>query len=117
MKEANPHLSDDVAKHLTLHGTNWNADGSLIWKFDNYARPFAPYGHNLDDLAEVLARIACPVMLFWGMESRMPDPESDGRAASIKDYRLVRVPQAGHWVHHDRLDIFLKEATAFLAGR
>jgi hypothetical protein len=22
MKEANPHLSDEVARHLTLHGTN-----------------------------------------------------------------------------------------------
>src|SRR5258708_39860737 len=35
MKEANPHLSDEVAQHLTLHGTNWQSDGSLIWKFDN----------------------------------------------------------------------------------
>ncbi len=43
MKEANPHLSDEVARHLTLHGTNWNADGSLSWKFDNYVRRFAPY--------------------------------------------------------------------------
>ena len=41
MKEANPHLSDEVARHLTLHGTNWNADGSLIWKFDNYVRDAA----------------------------------------------------------------------------
>jgi pimeloyl-ACP methyl ester carboxylesterase len=42
MKEANPFLSDQVAEHLTLHGTNWNADGSIIWKFDNYARVFPP---------------------------------------------------------------------------
>ncbi len=41
MKEANPFLSDEVAEHLTLHGTNWNADGSIIWKFDNYARILA----------------------------------------------------------------------------
>jgi len=27
MKEANPFLTDEVAEHLTLHGTNWNADG------------------------------------------------------------------------------------------
>ena len=31
MKAANPFLSDQVAQHLTLHGTNWNADGSIIW--------------------------------------------------------------------------------------
>ena len=57
MKEANPFLSDEVAKHLTLHGTNWNADGSIIWKFDNYARIFAPYGMNMDDAMEVMSRI------------------------------------------------------------
>ncbi len=114
MKEANPHLSDEVARHLTVHGTNWNADGSLIWKFDNYARNFPPYGQNLDDLRSILMEITCPVLLFWGMESWAPDPEVDGRAKAIKNYRLVRVPGAGHWVHHDRLDVFLEETMRFL---
>jgi len=116
MKEANPHLSDEVARHLTVHGTNWNADGSLIWKFDNYARNFPPYGQNLDDMRSILMEITCPVLLFWGMESWAPDPEADGRAKAIKNYRLVRVPRAGHWVHHDRLDVFLEETTHFLTG-
>ena len=114
MKEANPHLSDEVARHLTLHGTNWNADGSLIWKFDNYARIFPPYGHHLEDFRAILGEIACPVLLFWGMESWAQDPETDGRAAMIKNYRLAKVPGAGHWVHHDRLDLFMDETTRFL---
>src|SRR5438132_61344 len=38
MKAKNPRLSDSVARHLTLHGTNWESDGALVWKFDNYAR-------------------------------------------------------------------------------
>ena len=114
MKEANPHLSDDVARHLTLHGTNWNADGSLIWKFDNYARIFPPYGHHIEDFRTVLGEIACPVLLFWGMESWAQDPETDGRASMIKNQRLVKVPGAGHWVHHDRLDLFLEETQRFL---
>jgi pimeloyl-ACP methyl ester carboxylesterase len=114
MKEANPHLPDEVARHLTLHGTNWNADGSLIWKFDNFARPFAPYGHNREDALEVLGQITCRVLLFWGMESWAIDPESDGRVQTIRDYRLVKVPNAGHWVHHDQLDTFLSEASRFL---
>ena len=108
MKEANPHLSDDVARHLTLHGTNWNSDGSLIWKFDNYA------GTRLEDLRAIVGEIACPVLLFSGMESWAPDPAIDGRASVIKNHRLVRVPGAGHWVHHDRLDVFLEETTSFL---
>jgi pimeloyl-ACP methyl ester carboxylesterase len=115
MKEANPHLSDEVARHLTRHGTNWNADGSLIWKFDNFARAFPPYGQNIEDAREVLSQITCSVLLFWGMESWAVDPETDGRAQVIKHHRLVKVPNAGHWVHHDRLDIFLAETTAFLA--
>ena len=114
MKEANPHLSDEVARHLTLHGTNWHADGSLIWKFDNYARIFPPYGQQLDELKEIIGNIACPVLLFRGMESWAPDPEVDGRAKVIRNYRLVNVPRAGHWVHHDRLDIFLEETLKFL---
>lgn len=115
MKEANPFLSDEVAKHLTLHGTNWNADGSIIWKFDNYARIFAPYGMNMDDAMEMLSRIQCPTLLFWGRQSWAQDPEIDGRAAVIPNSRLVKVDHAGHWVHHDQLEIFLRETKSFLA--
>src|SRR5262252_1966254 len=115
MKEANPHLSDEVARHLTLHGTNWNSDGSLIWKFDNFARGFPPYGINIDDAREILSQISCPALLFWGMESWAADPETDGRASVIKNHRLVKVPNAGHWVHHDQLEVFLAETKKFLA--
>jgi pimeloyl-ACP methyl ester carboxylesterase len=48
------------------------------------------------------------------MESWAQDPETDGRAAMIKNHRLVKVPGAGHWVHHDRLDLFLHETERFL---
>lgn len=115
MKEANPFLSDEMARHLTVHGTNWNADGSIIWKFDNYARLFAPYGMNIEDAKEILGHIASPVLLFWGMESRFTDPSIDARAAVIPNHKLVKVPKAGHWVHHDRLDVFLEETRKFLA--
>jgi pimeloyl-ACP methyl ester carboxylesterase len=115
MKEANPFLTDAVAEHLTLHGTNWNADGSIIWKFDNYARIFAPYGLNIDDAKEVLSHITCPTLLFWGRKSWAQDPEIDGRASVIRDHRLIKVDNAGHWVHHDQYDLFLRETKKFLA--
>jgi pimeloyl-ACP methyl ester carboxylesterase len=114
MKEANPHLSDEVARHLTLHGTNWEADGCLVWKFDNYARAFPPYGHRIEDTVELLSQITCPILFFWGLESFLPIPDSDPRKAAIRNSRLIRVAGAGHWVHHDQLELFLKETTAFL---
>ncbi|MCC6389682.1 MAG: alpha/beta hydrolase [Bryobacterales bacterium] len=114
MKEANPHLSDEVARHLTLHGTNWQSDGSLVWKFDNYARIFPPFGHDLDDLKEAMGRITCPVLIFWGNQSWAPDPETDGRTETLHNYKLIRVEGAGHWVHHDQLDLFLRETRRFL---
>lgn len=114
MKDANPHLSDEVARHLTVHGTNWNADGSLSWKFDNYVHSFAPYGHNIDDQRAIYAEITCPVLLVWGRESWLPDPESEDRAAAIRNRQVLKVEGAGHWVHHDRLDLFLEESKRFL---
>jgi pimeloyl-ACP methyl ester carboxylesterase len=115
MKEANPFLTEKVAEHLTLHGTNWNADGSIIWKFDNYARLGAPYGMNLDEATSVMARIMCPVLLFWGRQSFALDPDLAEEAAALKDRTVVKVDHAGHWVHHDQLGIFLEETKRFLA--
>lgn len=114
MKEANPFLTDEVAQHLTLHGTNWNSDGSLVWKFDNFVRNFPPYGMNLAEGASVLANITCPVLLFWGRQSFAQDPEMDPQTAAIKHHKIVKVDQAGHWLHHDQLEVFLRETKAFL---
>jgi len=116
MKEANSHLSDEVAMHLTLHGTNWEPDGSLVWKFDNFARLFPPYGHRMDDSVELFGQITCPVLLFWGLESFLGVPDTDPRRKVIRNCRMVRVENAGHWLHHDQLDLFLRETTEFLRG-
>jgi pimeloyl-ACP methyl ester carboxylesterase len=116
MKEVNPRLSDQVARHLTLHGTNWDSDGSLLWKFDNYARAIAPYGHHMEDAIELFSQITNPVLFFWGLESFLPVPEDDPRYQAVAHRRLIRVPNAGHWVHHDQLQLFLTESTAFLQG-
>jgi len=114
LKQANPHLSDEVARHLTLHGTNWEPDGSLVWKFDHYVRVHSPYGHRMDESVEIYGQISCPVLLFWGLESFLPLPTDDPRRHAIRNCRLVRVANAGHWLHHDQLDLFLREATEHL---
>jgi pimeloyl-ACP methyl ester carboxylesterase len=114
MKEANTRLSDEVARHLTLHGTNWDSDGSLTWKFDNYVRAFSPLIFNVEESAQLYGQITSPTLLFWGLESFAPVPHDDPRVKAIRDCRLITVPKAGHWVHHDQLELFLKETKEFL---
>ncbi|MBM4255589.1 MAG: alpha/beta hydrolase [Deltaproteobacteria bacterium] len=114
MREANQRLSEEQAYHLTVHGLCRNEDGTYTWKFDNYVRAQSPYRFNLDDAWEIWGRITCPTLLFRGMESWASDPEKDGRIKAFQNARLVNVPRAGHWVHHDQLAIFLNEVRGFL---
>ena len=114
MQEENPHLSAEQARHLTVHGVNQNEDGTYSWKFDNYVRAWPPYDMGGRDIALLWSRIACPTLLLYGRESASGDPAADGRAAPFRHARVVGVERAGHWLHHDRPDEFLRILREFL---
>ena len=116
MHDANPHLGPAQARHLTVHGVNQNEDGSYSWKFDNYIRAHTPYGLGATETQELWSRISCPTLLIRGTESWATDPEEDGRGAHFKHARFVSIENAGHWVHHDRLEVFLATVRDFLAA-
>jgi pimeloyl-ACP methyl ester carboxylesterase len=115
MREENKFLSDEQARHLTIHSVNRNEDGTFSWKFDNYVRSFAPYRFDVDDMRALWGEIGCPTLLVRGADSWASDPEMDGRIQPFRNARLATIPKAGHWVHHDQLDAFLAEVRAFLA--
>lgn len=115
MQTENPHLTPAQARHLTIHGSSQNEDGTYSWKFDNYVRAWPPYGLSQDELHGLWARIACPTLLIRGTESWASDPIADGRAAHFRNATVVNVEEAGHWVHHDKLDEFLGLVRDFLA--
>lgn len=114
MIEANPHLTPEMARHLTIHGSSTNDDGTFSWKFDNYVRIMSPMEFNIEDANDIWSRIDCPILLVKGAESWAPDPEKVGRTASMKNCRTVVIDDAGHWVHHDQLDRVMVEVLAFL---
>jgi pimeloyl-ACP methyl ester carboxylesterase len=116
MEDENPHLTKEMARHLTVHGVKQNPDGTYTWKFDNYVRMHSPYEFNVQDARELWNQIRCPVLLIRGEESWAGDPEKDGRASAFHDYRSVTINNAGHWVHHDQLDAFLTVTKRFLLG-
>lgn len=114
MLEANPHLTPEMARHLTVYGARRNEDGTLSWRFDNYVRIESPYEFNVDDAKDIWEKITCPVLLIRGAESWAPDPETDGRSSVIRDRRTVTIEDAGHWVHHDQLERVMSEVLSFL---
>ena len=63
------------------------------------------------------SRIACPTLLLYGKESRSGDPAADGRAQPFRHASVVGLGGAGHWLHHDRLDEFLRIVREFLGKR
>lgn len=115
MREENPHLSADQARHLTIHGSNQNEDGTYSWKFDNYVRAFSPLHLPRKDTETLFNRISCPTLLIRGTESWASDPNEDGRIEHFKQARTVNIENAGHWVHHDQLDQFVELVQSFLA--
>jgi pimeloyl-ACP methyl ester carboxylesterase len=117
MRKENPYLSDEMARHLTLFGSNWNPDGTLVWKFDNFVRAFSPYSFNMEDACEIWTQIQCPVLLFRGLDSWTEDPAKEGRIGAIPNHRLISVARAGHWVHHDQPDLFIEETRRFFEGK
>ncbi len=114
MQAENTHLTPVQARYLTVHGVSQNEDGTYSWKFDNYVRGMSPADISLDDQQALWARITCPTLLVYGRESWASNPEQDGRIRHFNQARVVSFEQAGHWVHHDRLDAFLDELCAFL---
>jgi len=115
MQEENPHLSPELARHLTVHGVARNEDGTFCWKFDHAARPLYPVRMEPGSMEGLWQRIACPTLLVHGSESWHGDPAKDGRAAHIPGARVLEIADAGHWVHHDQLDPLLPELRRFLA--
>jgi pimeloyl-ACP methyl ester carboxylesterase len=114
MMEENPHLTAEMARHLTLHGMRKNDDGTSSWKFDNYVRLHSPYEFNIAEARELWNQIRCPTLLIRGSESWASDPEQDGKATAFHNYKNVLVKDAGHWVHHDQLDAFMTVVWDFL---
>lgn len=114
MRDANPHLSPEMAHHLTLHGTMRLEHGAYVWKFDNYVRAFGPARYDPEGVARLWGRIDCPTLLVRGAESWASDPEEDGRAANFKECTYAEVADAGHWVHHDQFGVFMGHLRSFL---
>jgi pimeloyl-ACP methyl ester carboxylesterase len=114
MKEENTFLTDEQARHLTIHGASRNEDGTWTWKFDNYLNVWSTSDLPTDQIVAMWEAITCPVLLLWGKNSFASSPAGDGRLDHFPSARLIEYEDAGHWLHHDQFDRFMGDVRAFL---
>lgn len=115
MKTENAYLSDEQARHLTVHGVTQNEDGTYSWKFDNYLRIWSPIDLPRAEIEQLWSAIASPTLLLYGDKSWASNPEEDGRIVHFRHARVEMFENAGHWLHHDRFDHFMDVVREFLA--
>lgn len=115
MRQANAHLDEDVARHLTEHAVVRNEDGTYCWKFDPYVRVGPPDDMSRNEIAYLWNSIRCPTLLVHGKQSWATDPSKDGRLDYFNNARVLAVDGAGHWVHHDQPLKFIEEIRSFLS--
>ena len=113
MKAENSYLSDEQARHLTVHGISRNEDGTWSWKFDNYLNIWSAFDMPHDDLLAIWGAITCPMLLLYGADSWASNPEDDGRLKHFNTARVVEFENAGHWLHHDQLNALWASSKPF----
>ncbi len=114
MKAENTYLTDEQARHLTIHGISRNEDGTWTWKFDNYLNVWPVFDLSQSDIQALWEAITCPVLMLYGADSWASNPEVDGRIKHFTTARVVEFENAGHWLHHDQFDRFMGELREFL---
>ncbi len=111
--KANPHLTVELADHLTRHGTRPVGDG-LTWKFDPLLQAMAPEDFSQELKMAMMGDIEAPVLLIYGDDSWASNPANDGRMDRFRDVQLATFPNAGHWIHHDAPAAFVTRVSEFL---
>ncbi|AZI34894.1 alpha/beta hydrolase [Caenibius tardaugens NBRC 16725] len=114
MIEENDYLTEEQARHLTVHGASRNEDGTFSWKFDPYLNVWPFSDLTPEQIQSLWAAITCPTLLLWGKNSFFPSPATDGRLDFFQNARLEEFENAGHWLHHDQFDRFMRELRGFL---
>lgn len=116
MLRINKQLPMTHQDYLVRNAVREHPDGGYCWKRDAdfRARPLLDLQTPLK--AAVWSDIQCPVLLLSGERSHAwgVDPARDGLLKFFKSASTRRIPNAGHWLHHDNLPDTLCALQEFL---
>jgi pimeloyl-ACP methyl ester carboxylesterase len=113
-------LDEDARKALV---EAWSQPGALTGGL-NYYRASPLYPPTADDpgakklqLKPEDFMVRVPTLVIWGERDTALLPGClDGLDAVVPDLKLVRVPEASHWVARERTDRVIREIEAFTIG-
>lgn len=114
MQQANPHLTPEQARHLTVHGSNQNEDGTFTWKYDNYTHAWPAFNMPFEQLVELWREITCPVLIINAEGGFGHRVGQDDTVKYFQNAQQVNIPDAGHWTYHDQLDKVVEAIQTFL---
>lgn len=114
MREENTYLTEEQARHLTVHGVNRNEDGTYSWKFDPHLNNWQPHDAERVGIEDMWGAIQCPTLLLYGADSWASNPERDGRLKHFNTAKVIEFENAGHWLHHDQFERFITTLREFL---
>jgi len=113
---------DDEARQSLVEA--WSQPGALTGGL-NYYRASALYPPTPEDPGprklpwkpqDFMVRV--PTLVLWGMRDTALLPGClEGLDAVVPDLKLVRVPEATHWIARERTDLVCREIEAFTIGR
>ncbi|XUU61269.1 alpha/beta fold hydrolase [Erythrobacter sp. HA6-11] len=114
MIEENSYLTEEQARHLTIHGVNRNEDGTYSWKFDPHLNVWGVEDIADEFLQQIWGAITAPTLLLYGADSWASNPANDGRIVHFNNAEVIEFERAGHWLHHDQFDLFIATLKDFL---
>ena len=114
MRSENSYLTEEQARHLTIHGITRNEDGSWSWKFDPHLNVWPPFDIAVAHQEQLWSAITAPTLLLYGADSWASNPARDGRLDHFRTAEVVEYEKAGHWLHHDQFDRFMGDLRSFL---
>ena len=114
MKAENGYLTNEQARHLTAHGVNRNEDGTFTWKFDPHLNFWPPYDIPEAEIHALWGAITAPTLLLNGANSWAENPVETGTINHFRNASSVEFENAGHWLHHDQFDRFVRTVREFL---
>jgi pimeloyl-ACP methyl ester carboxylesterase len=118
LRQTNPRLAKEFAVELARAGMKRRDNGKWVWKFDPLHRTAAPQPFYTAQALEFFRRIACPVLIVDGAESRQSRrTDKLQRYEAIADHRMITIEHAGHMVHQDNPAALAEAIASFFALR